>query len=174
MAKKLTKKASRPQKIIKRVVSPVARPKASVAGESTKTQNFVMPAGEYTEGVGRRKVATARVRIYDQVGEYVVNNQLAAEYFNTVPMALNLLNKPFELTGTKGKFSITATVSGSGTNSQLDAVVHGLSRALIQFDPTFRTLLKQEGLLTRDSRLKETRKPGRGGKARRKRQSPKR
>jgi small subunit ribosomal protein S9 len=173
MAKKLTKKSSRPQKIIKRIQRPVAtRPQAS--GEA-KVQNFTKPTGEYTEGVGRRKVATARVRIYDVAGaDYVVNDKLAVEYFDTVPNAIKLLNRPFDLTGTAGKFGMTVTVKGSGTNSQLDAVVHGLSRALIAYDPSFRALLKPEGLLTRDSRLKETRKPGHGGKARRKRQSPKR
>lgn len=174
MAKKLLKKASRPQKIIKRAPAPVrpASKQAAVAGEA---RVFNIPAGEYAEGVGRRKVATARVRLYEHAnGDMVVNKQLMGEYFGSVPHAARLFGKAFDVTGTKGKFAVTATVKGSGTAAQLDAIVHGIARALVIFDPTFRTLLKEEGLLTRDSRLKETRKPGRGGKARRKRQSPKR
>lgn len=173
MAKKLTKKNKTPQKVIKRVQRPVAQ--AAVPAEGVTARKYAIPQGEYTEGVGRHKTATSRVRIYEQKnGDFIVNDQLAGEYFRGVAQAAKLFNKPFELTGTRDKFAITAQVRGSGIVAQLDAVVHGLSRALVKFDPTFRPLLKEEGLLTRDSRLKETRKPGRGGKARRKRQSPKR
>jgi len=82
--------------------------------------------------------------------------------------------KPFELTGTKGKFSVTAKITGSGIDAQIEAFVNGLAKALVTFNPEFRTFLKPAGLLTRDDRMKETRKIGTGGKARRKRQSPKR
>jgi ribosomal protein S9 len=91
-----------------------------------------------------------------------------------IPQAVKIFNQPFELTGTQGKFAVTVKVSGSGVRAQLGAVTHGLSRALVKFDESFRALLKEESMLTRDSRMKESRKPGRGGKARRKRQSPRR
>ncbi|OGJ37355.1 MAG: 30S ribosomal protein S9 [Candidatus Pacebacteria bacterium RIFOXYB1_FULL_39_46] len=133
-----------------------------------------MPAVKYNEGVGRRKVATARVRIYEGDGDFVVNDVLVSKYFHSIPNAVALYNKPFELTGTKGKFAVTARVSGSGIRSQLDALVHGIARALVAKNLEFRIFLKEAGLLTRDDRMKETRKIGMGGKARRKRQSPKR
>lgn len=136
---------------------------------------FEIPAGRYTEGIGRRKVATARVRIYEQKdGQFIVNDQLAKDYFVNIPQAVKIFTLPFKLTGTQEKFVVTVKVSGSGTKAQLGAVTHGLSRALVKFDESFRALLKEESMLTRDSRMKESRKPGRGGKARRKRQSPRR
>ncbi|MBU0576133.1 30S ribosomal protein S9 [Patescibacteria group bacterium] len=137
--------------------------------------NFDIPSGKYFEGLGRRKMATARVRIYEEKnGQCVVNDQLAKDYFSGIYNAVKVYTQPFELTGTQEKFAVTVKVDGSGINSQLEAIVHGLTRALVKYDESFKPLLKQEGLLTRDARMKETRKPGRGGKARRKRQSPKR
>ncbi len=132
------------------------------------------PTGEYTEGIGRRKVATARVRIYESDGDMIVNDMPIAKYFDAVRMPAAKFMKPFEITGTKGKFSMTVHVNGSGISAQLDAVVHGIARALDTFDATYRPLLKEAGMLTRDDRMKETRKPGRGGSARSKRQSPRR
>lgn len=132
------------------------------------------PEGEYVEGIGRRKVATARVRIYKSSGDYIVNNTLVSEYFADIPLAEKLYQEPFVLTKTQGDFSVTAVISGSGKSAQLGALTHGLSRALEKFNPEFRPFLKESGLLSRDDRMKETRKPGKGGKARRKRQSPKR
>lgn len=139
-----------------------------------RSPNLDYPKGEYTEAIGRRKVATARVRIYESKGDFIVNNQDVADYFAAVPLAEKKYNLPFELTKTEGQFAVTVRVEGSGIKAQLDAVVHGLARALEKFNPKLRPFLKEEGLLTRDPRMKETRKPGRGGKARAKRQSPKR
>jgi small subunit ribosomal protein S9 len=124
--------------------------------------------------MGRRKVASARVRIYEGQGDFVVNNLLVSEYFKNVRNAPAIYMKPFDLTGTKGKFSVTVKISGSGLDAQLDALLNGVAKALVAFNPDFRTFLKPAGLLTRDDRMKETRKMGMGGKARRKRQSPKR
>lgn len=132
------------------------------------------PEGTYTEGVGRRKQAVARVRIYKTEGDFIVNNCLVSDYFADIPLAKKRYNLPFELTKTQDVFAVTIKVEGSGKTAQLDAVIHGLARALEKYDPQFRTFLKEQDLLTRDPRAKETRKPGRGGKARRKRQSPKR
>ncbi len=137
-------------------------------------KNLKYPKGRYVEGIGRRKVATARVRIYEDGGDFIVNDQLVSDYFADIPAAQIKYEKPFELTKTKDDFGVTVQVKGSGKAAQLDAVVHGLSRALEDFNPKLRPFLKEAGLLTRDARMKETRKPGRGGKARRKRQSPKR
>lgn len=170
MALKLNKKKTAPKKIIKRV----QKPKVSRSKSST-VELLSPPVGNYFEGVGRRKSAVARVRIYPKVkGDYVVGGKVVGQYFSSLVKAAPRYLKPLQITGTANSFAIYAKVSGSGVSAQLDAVVHGLSRALVAFNPDFRTLLKPEGLLTRDSRTKETRKIGMGGKARRKRQSPKR
>jgi len=88
---------------------------------------------------------------------------------------LPVYTKPFELTETVGKYYATIKVGGGGKSGQLGAVIHGLSRAFSLVDPEkFRPILKKQKLLTRDSREKERRKVGMGGKARRKKQSPKR
>jgi small subunit ribosomal protein S9 len=177
MALKLSKKPNNVKKVIKKVTK-----KTSVANQRNaggravgrESAPVTMPTGKYVEGIGRRKVATARVYIYEQGGDIVVNNQIAGEYFSNIAGAAKRYMEPFELTGTKGTFGVSAKISGSGIEAQLDALVHGISRALIEFNPDFRPLLKPAGLLTRDSRMKETRKIGHGGKARAKRQSPKR
>lgn len=170
MALKLSKKKTSAKKIVKKTkaVKKVSTRKVAPIGPVT------LPTGKYIEAVGRRKVATARVRIYESEGDFVVNGKVVGQYFNTVANVASRYNVPFELTGTKGKFSVTVMVEGSGVSAQLEAMIHGISRALVQYDPSFRALLKPEGLLTRDDRMKETRKIGMGGKARRKRQSPKR
>lgn len=166
--KKSNKKAA-PKKVIKKVTAAPKTTKKQVAGA------LPMPTGEYIESIGRRKVATARVRIYPKTkGDYSVNGKIVGQYFEGVYGAIARYNEPLEVTGTKGQFAISATVSGSGRSAQLDAVVHGLSRALVKFNEEFRPLLQQANLMTRDDRMKETRKIGMGGKARRSRQSPKR
>ncbi|MEN8253011.1 MAG: 30S ribosomal protein S9 [Patescibacteria group bacterium] len=166
MARKLSKKPKLIKKVIKKTTSGSKKTK-SVASKN-------LPKGNYIEGIGRRKVATARVRIYEGGGDFIVNDMAAGKYFANISDAQVLYLKPFDLTGTKGKFAVTVKVSGSGIRAQLDAVIHGLSRALVKYDPEFKILLKKESLLTRDDRMKESRKVGTGGKARRKRQSPKR
>lgn len=169
MALKLGKKNNKVQKVVKK-----ATPIVKSAHRGSAAVSVTLPTGQYTEGVGRRKVATARVRIYEGAGDFVVNGRIVGQYFATVPNATLKYIKPFEVTGTKGKFAVSAHVSGSGPAAQLDAVVHGLSRALLKYNGEFRSLLKQADLLSRDDRMKETRKIGMGGKARRRRQSPKR
>lgn len=179
MAKKLVKKAAKPQKVIKKLTSKKS-PASTIDKDkvekldSVSSVKFAVPSGEYVEGVGRRKVATARVRIYKGKGDFVVNNKLAKDYFSSISHGALFYQRPFKITATDGKFAVTVRISGSGIRAQLDAVAHGLSRALVKYDPEFRTVLKEAGLLRRDDRMKETRKIGRGGKARRKRQSPKR
>lgn len=165
------KKKHQKKQVIKKIIN---KPTAAKPAAKPVEQEFDLPKTKYIEGVGRRKVATARVRIYPGKGDFVVNGKLAKDYFAGLRMAAALYNKPFELTGTKDKFAMTAIVSGSGIRAQLDAVNHGLARALVKHNPEFRIFLKGAGFLTRDDRMKETRKIGMGGKARRKRQSPKR
>lgn len=123
---------------------------------------------------GRRKRAVARVRLFSGTGKIVVNDKPVQEYFSG-KTAQVLYQKPFVLTDTVGKFDVTVKVLGSGTSGQLGAVIHGISRALISLNPKdFRPILKKAGLLTRDPREKERRKYGLAGKARKRKQSPKR
>lgn len=129
---------------------------------------------DYTYAVGRRKSATARVRLYKKKGDLLVNGMAAGKYFSSKLDVASYLT-PFALTNTTDKFSFSAKIEGSGKMSQLGALVHGLSRALALVDVVeYRPVLKSHGLLTRDDRMKESRKIGTGGKARRKKQSPKR
>jgi small subunit ribosomal protein S9 len=135
----------------------------------------------YTYAVGRRKTAVARVRLYGKANvpehagiQLLVNGKAAELYF---PGETNkaAYRKPFILTETLTKMSASAVVAGGGKAAQLDAVVHGVSRALALLDrEANRSTLKSDGLLTRDSRKRQRRQVGTGGKARRAKQSPKR
>ncbi len=126
------------------------------------------------KAVGSRRRATARVWLYRGQGENLVNGKKMAEYFPS-PLAQARFLAPFVLTKTEGRFWVSVKVVGGGPNGQLEAARHGVARALTNFDKEkYRAALKQAGLLTRDPRERERRKVGMGGKARRKRQSPKR
>ena len=128
----------------------------------------------YFYAVGRRKSASARVRLFKGKGDDLVNDLAAGKYF---PGAVNkvLPDRPFVLTETLGKYYFTVRVIGSGKNGQLQAVIHGIARTLSLADrEKFRPQLKKAGLLTRDPRERERRMVGMGGKARRAKQSPKR
>lgn len=146
--------------------------------KSLKDKGFIF-------SVGKRKSAVARVRLYQTIsnlkwgdievkkGDIYVNEQKIEDYFKG-NVFKSYYTKPFELTGTLGKFALTIRAAGGGQSSQLGAVVHAIARALSLISPEHRGLLKKEGLLTRDARVRERRKVGMGGKARRKKQSPKR
>lgn len=128
----------------------------------------------YTFAVGRRKSSSARVRLFKGTGENLINGKKISEIYENKVAAL-VLNKPFKITSTEGKFFFTAKVSGGGKEGQMEAIVHGVSRALVKLDPEkFRVTLKKNNLLTRDSRVRLRRMVGTGGKARRQKQSPKR
>jgi small subunit ribosomal protein S9 len=115
---------------------------------------------EYFEGVGRRKTSTARVRIYPGgSGEFVVNDKPLEEYFPRVGDIYDL-RKPFVATESEGRFDVTVRVNGGGVTGQVGAVRLGLARALLEYDPELRSVLRKRGLLTRDARVKERKKPG--------------
>lgn len=125
--------------------------------------------------VGRRKTALARVKIrVGGTGKILVNQKSIEEYFPG-EVAKRIYLEPLVLTNNLDRFDIFIKVEGSGKSAQLGAVVHGLARALQAVDrENYRPLLKKRGFLTRDARAKERRKPGLAGKARKKKQSPKR
>ncbi|MBM3205909.1 30S ribosomal protein S9 [Candidatus Shapirobacteria bacterium] len=129
---------------------------------------------DFVFAVGRCKAAVARVRLSRGKGKITVNGKTIEEYFPG-EVAKTFWQKPFQVTQTEGKYDASVKVEGSGWSGQLKAVTHGLARALNkENEKTYRTALKKNKLLTRDARVKERRKVGQGGKARRKKQSPKR
>lgn len=146
-----------------------------------KAKSVAKNLKSYIYAVGRRKTATARVRLYQSATvpgmegshQLVVAGVPAEKYFPG-ELSLGAYRAPFILTGTLNKLSASVVVQGSGKQGQLGALVHGVARALVVFNQEFRPTLKAAGLLTRDSRARERRKAGKGGKARRSKQSPKR
>ncbi len=141
---------------------------------------------DYIQTVGRRKSAVARVRLYPTLrkvqlgdlelskGEASVNGITLKDYFG-FEAYYPKFNKFIKNVGAEGKFIFTMKVTGGGKASQLDAVIHGVARALDKQDTdSYHEVLKDGDYLTRDARVRERRKVGMGGKARRKRQSPKR
>lgn len=127
---------------------------------------------KYTATHGRRKEATARVRLFKGKGLNLINGKPLESYFFG-EVARKRLQNVFEITKTEGKFYTTVTVKGSGKNSQLEAIIHGLAQALAK-EEGLRGIVKKAGMLTRDARVKERRKYGLAQKARKGKQSPKR
>jgi small subunit ribosomal protein S9 len=113
----------------------------------------------YYEGVGRRKTATARVRLYPGEGKIVVNDKPMEEYFSREGDLLHLL-EPLKVTGTMNKFNISVKVLGGGISGQAGAIRHGIAHALLKANPDLRPVLRRGGFLTRDARAKERKKPG--------------
>lgn len=129
---------------------------------------------KYIWAVGRRKTATATIKLYSKKGELLVNEKQISDYFPSEVDEV-LYSEPLRTTNLLGKISATFKVKGSGKNAQLGAVVHALSRAINKLDEEkYHSLLKKKGFLTRDPRMKERRKPGYAQSARAKKQSPKR
>ena len=116
-------------------------------------------AKPYFYGTGRRKSSVARVRIVPGTGAITINGRSIDEYFGLETLKL-IVNQPFGVTETVGKFDIIANVRGGGFSGQAGAIRHGLSRALLQADESYRSALKKAGFLTRDSRMKERKKYG--------------
>lgn len=142
---------------------------------------------DYIFAVGRRREAVARVRLYKTLkdgttwnsvevkkGDIIVNQKPISEYFSGDVNRLRY-TEPLRVANAQNKFTFTIQVEGGGPAGQLDAVIHGIARALVSADTDeYRKILKDKGFLTRDARVRERRKVGTGGKARRAKQSPKR
>jgi len=123
-------------------------------------------ATQYYYGTGRRKSATARVRLYPEEKAvstrhkgFVINGKPATEYFSRDADMISAL-EPLVVTGNTDRFSISVVVSGGGITGQAGAIRHGIARALLVSDPDLRLALRKAGLLTRDARIKERKKPG--------------
>jgi len=118
------------------------------------------------EATGRRKTSSARVRLTAGSGRFFVNGREDEEFFRRASLRM-IVRRPFEVTDTIDKFDVHASVKGGGLTGAAGAIKHGLSRALCEYDPELRGALKRAGFLTRDSRMKERKKPGlKGARAR--------
>jgi len=114
----------------------------------------------YYYAVGRRKTATAQVRLYPEgEGSIIVNGRPMEQYFSRTSDSLHV-REPLGLTNKESTFNITVLVRGGGPTGQSGAVRHGISRALIKYDENLRPVLRRNGFLTRDARMKERKKPG--------------
>ena len=109
--------------------------------------------------IGRRKTSVARVKLVPGDGKVFVNGRSVDEYMRR-DVLLRVLNQPFELTQTSGKYDVHATCAGGGLAGQAGAIRHGITRALMELDPTLRPTLKTAGMVTRDQRSKERKKYG--------------
>ena len=110
-------------------------------------------------GTGRRKKSVARVRLVAGTGKIVINKRDLDDYFGLETLKM-IVRAPLEKTSTLGKYDVLVNVYGGGTTGQAGAIRHGISRALIVAEPELRSILKKEGFLTRDPRLKERKKYG--------------
>jgi len=122
--------------------------------------------------LGRRKSSVARIYLKSGKGKITINKRDHKDYFTTDVLQYKIF-QPFELTGTKGKFDATINVNGGGSTGQVEAIRLAISRALVEINADFKPLLKAEGLMTRDPRMVERKKPGQP-KARKKFQFSKR
>jgi small subunit ribosomal protein S9 len=117
----------------------------------------------YYYGTGRRKTATARVRLIPEgSGVAIVNRLPMDEYFDREAVKM-IIMQPFEVTETVGNFDLYVNVRGGGKSGQAGAIRHGIARALLQSDPELKQILKKSGFLTRDARMRERKKYGQKG-----------
>ena len=127
----------------------------------------------YTYAIGRRKAAVATIKLFAGKGESLVNKLEISKYFPGGTAKI-IYEKPFALTKNLEKFHFEAKIIGGGKGGQVEALCLAISRALVKIDESFKEILRPAGLLTVDSRVKERRMVGTGGKSRRQKQSPKR
>ncbi len=125
----------------------------------TEEPTVNLPTGQYYYGTGRRKTAVARVRLYPGSGEMYVNGRPYMQLFGR-QVQQNRIRQAFEVTEVAGTFDVYAKIAGGGVTGWADALSHGIARALLAFDEGKRPALRKAGFLTRDSRIKERKKPG--------------
>jgi small subunit ribosomal protein S9 len=115
---------------------------------------------EYYYGTGKRKTSIAKVRLYlDEGGPTLVNGKPVDEYFNWQPWQ-QIINEAFQISGTVNRFRVVVRVLGGGVHSQAQAIRHGIARALVVYDQSLKPGLRRRGLITRDARIKESKKYG--------------
>jgi small subunit ribosomal protein S9 len=117
--------------------------------------------GEYYYGMGRRKTAVARVRLFPNGdGSVTINGKPAQNYFGNLGTHLAMLSAPFRVLDLNNTYTMTVRVVGGGVTGQAGAIRHALARALVRMNPEFKPALRKAGFLTRDPRMKERKKPG--------------
>lgn len=135
---------------------------ATTTDDSAKAggeKNLMERKGKYFYANGKRKSSVARVRLYENgKGEIMVNNRPVTDYF--FGTLIGNIKAPLKLANAAKIFDVTVKVTGGGVSSQSEAIRHGISKALLEYDPELRKELKQAGFLTRDSRTKERKKFG--------------
>ena len=161
--KPAAKKAVAPKKTVKKVVAKkTAAPKKVEVKEEAPKKIKIKEAfsGKYLNSIGRRKTAIARIRLYQNgSNQIIVNDKDYRDYFQVESMQ-GKVREALDKMKITDKFDISVMVKGGGVDSQAEAVRHGISRALIKLDEAYKKRLRKEGLLTRDSRMKERKKPG--------------
>jgi small subunit ribosomal protein S9 len=128
--------------------------------KTAKPEEPIKFKGKFVNATGRRKTATAQVRLYKNgKGIIIINKQKFNQYFSTAILK-TIVSQPLKLTGNLKDLDFSILVKGGGKKAQAEAVRHGIARSLIEFDKKFKPPLKAKGWLTRDSRKKERKKPG--------------
>ncbi|MEI6237348.1 MAG: 30S ribosomal protein S9 [Candidatus Saccharibacteria bacterium] len=119
-----------------------------------------MPKVQYTYALGRRKSATARIRLIKGKGNIIINDKSAEEYFDNSAYLLNEINKPFVLLEKTSQYDVSVVVAGGGSNGQADAIKLGIAKSLVILNDDYKATLKKADLLGRDAREKERKKFG--------------
>lgn len=127
--------------------------------KKTKEKEKILMKGKYTECVGRRKESVARVRVYMDEKDIVINGKTLEQYFPNIDLQESLI-EPLKLVNQMGKFGISIKVTGGGLTGQAEAARLGIARLLDKLNPDNHTVLKMAGFLTRDSRMVERKKFG--------------
>ena len=174
VTKAVVKKVEKTEKVkavktVKKVVVPkveiekIVAPKVETKKAEKKIEKPVKSAGKYFYAVGRRKTASAQVRLFanDKAtdNEIIINGKKLKDYFPVISMQNNLL-APLKTVGMYGKFGMSVIVRGGGVTGQVEGIRLGIARALVKYDESLKKSLKDIGLLTRDSREVERKKPG--------------
>jgi len=139
-------------------VKPAAAPKATKEPKVAEGSIYI-EKGKYVFSSGRRKTATATVRVYTGKAPSTVGKKTLEKYFE-YPLHISKVMLPLELTGIANTTYFSAVVSGGGIKSQSEAIAHAIAKAIVEQDSVHRLVLKKNGLLTRDDRKKERKKPG--------------
>lgn len=155
------------RKVIKKSAEKTEDVLADVAAIDMPELNFPEDEGDgkgkkpdrYFEGVGRRKTAVARVRLFTKAGDFTVNGKLHIDFFKTLDQQ-KIAEEALQKMKLFGRFRVSVKTNGGGTHAQAEAVRHGLARCLIKFNPDFRKRLKRAMFLKRDPRAKERKKFG--------------
>ena len=174
VVKSVAKKVEKPEKAkaiktVKKIVAPeveikkVVAPKVETKKVEKKIEKPVKSVGKYFYAVGRRKTASAQVRLFvnDKAtdDELIINGKKMKNYFPVVALQNNLLS-PLKAVGMQGKFGMSVIVRGGGVTGQVEGIRLGIARALVKYDESLKKTLKDLGLMTRDSREVERKKPG--------------